>query len=226
MLRLTYFQTPGYAEASRLALTLGGLEFEDRRVDWDGFKELRDSGAMPWGLLPILETDEGTIAESRAILTHSGRLAGLEPENLYTRAKVEEAVDVINDISGTMSHTWPLEGEAKVAARRELVAPDGALRKVLNRIDAHMAGREWMADTNGPSIADLRAFTAIFQLASGHYDGIEASLFADMTNLRAYHDRLANVPAIAAYYASASEDEVRWIFQPGALQQALDDESE
>ena len=46
--RLTYLDTKGVGEAIRLALHVGGVEFEDRRVDYDGVRELRNNGELPW----------------------------------------------------------------------------------------------------------------------------------------------------------------------------------
>ena len=44
-LRLTYFNAPGRAEPIRLALRIGGLAFEDHRLDFPGFGAAKASGA-------------------------------------------------------------------------------------------------------------------------------------------------------------------------------------
>lgn len=51
-LRLTYFDAPGRAEPVRIALNLAGLEFEDRRLKYPGFAEMKQQGAFPLGSVP------------------------------------------------------------------------------------------------------------------------------------------------------------------------------
>ena len=79
MLRLVYFGVPGRAEASRVALSLSGLEWEDVQVNGVRFEIMKNSGELPWDMLPVLQTPEGTIAESSAILRFAGKAADLVP---------------------------------------------------------------------------------------------------------------------------------------------------
>ena len=71
---LKYFPIMGAAERVRLALWLGGIEFEDVRVppvDWAKLK-----GETPFGQLPVMSIDEGPyIAQSNAMLQYIGTLA-------------------------------------------------------------------------------------------------------------------------------------------------------
>ena len=68
MNRLIYFPVPGRAEASRIALALSGIEWEDVEVNDIEYNKMKESGELPWDMLPILQTPQGTIAESSAIL--------------------------------------------------------------------------------------------------------------------------------------------------------------
>merc|ERR1712216_653179 len=54
-LKLTYLNHTGKAEPIRLALFIGGLEFEDCRVDYAGVKALRETGESPWDQVPVLQ---------------------------------------------------------------------------------------------------------------------------------------------------------------------------
>ena len=81
MHRLVYFSVPGRAEASRIALSLSGIEWEDVEVNGEEFSKLKKEGKLPWGMLPILQTSKGTIAESSAILRYAGKIAGLIPDD-------------------------------------------------------------------------------------------------------------------------------------------------
>jgi glutathione S-transferase len=65
-LKLTYFDFHGgRGEPARLALSIGGIPFEDDRVapsDWPARKP-----DTPFGALPVLEVDGQTLAQSNAI---------------------------------------------------------------------------------------------------------------------------------------------------------------
>lgn len=52
-LRLTYFQLTGRAEATRLAFHIGGVKFEDKRISFSEFPDLRPK--TPFNALPTLE---------------------------------------------------------------------------------------------------------------------------------------------------------------------------
>ena len=95
MHELIYFESPGYAEPTRLCLEISQVSWKNTTVDWDGFQELKDSGELPYGYLPILKTPQGTLAESNALMRYAAALAGLEPEDLYLRGKVDEILELI-----------------------------------------------------------------------------------------------------------------------------------
>ena len=46
---LTVLYAKGYAEHVRLALTVGGIAFEDRRVGYDEVARMRAAGELPFG---------------------------------------------------------------------------------------------------------------------------------------------------------------------------------
>jgi hypothetical protein len=55
-LKLTYFDMHGgRGEPVRLALTLGGVAFEDHRFAYPQFAEIRKT--VPFGQVPVLEVD-------------------------------------------------------------------------------------------------------------------------------------------------------------------------
>ena len=56
---LTYFHLPGRGEVIRLMLTLGDLQFEDKRISFKEWPQ-KKSGA-PWGTVPMLKLPDGTL---------------------------------------------------------------------------------------------------------------------------------------------------------------------
>mmetsp|Transcript_16479 Transcript_16479/g.23244 ORF Transcript_16479/g.23244 Transcript_16479/m.23244 type:complete len:360 (-) Transcript_16479:91-1170(-) len=57
---LTYFRFGGSAEAIRCAFHMGHIDFEDFRISHREFETERDSGALPYGQLPVLDVTTTT----------------------------------------------------------------------------------------------------------------------------------------------------------------------
>ena len=81
-LKQTYFDFHGgRGDPARLALSIGGIPFEDDRVapsDWPARKV-----NMPFGALPVLEVDGQTVSQSNAINRYVGKLANLYPDDAW-----------------------------------------------------------------------------------------------------------------------------------------------
>ena len=106
MNRLVYFSVPGRAEASRVALALSSLDWEDVEVNGETYQKMKNDGEMPWDMLPILQTQRGTLAESSAILRYAGKEAGLFPEAHYQAAQPDEFIDGMGTIARALDTTF------------------------------------------------------------------------------------------------------------------------
>ena len=220
MLRLVYFGVPGRAEASRVALSLSGLEWEDVQVNGVRFEIMKNSGELPWDMLPVLQTPEGTIAESSAILRFAGKAADLVPSDPYQAAKVDEFIDGMLPFVGLLDDTYRISDvEERIHIRKKLFLPDGRGTRSLAMLERKISQSKsgWAAGTDGMSIADLKLFTELFGLFSGNYDGLDASMIEDYQNLLDYHRKVANEPRILAHYAEVSSDDFRWTYLPNAF---------
>jgi prostaglandin-H2 D-isomerase / glutathione transferase len=82
-LKLTYFDFHGgRGEPARLALSIGGIPFEDDRVapsDWQ-----RRKPDTPFGALPVLEVDGRALAQSNAINHYVGTLTAYQTASFTT----------------------------------------------------------------------------------------------------------------------------------------------
>lgn len=108
--RLTYFDGRGLAETSRYLLTLGGANWEDKRLSIvfkpDGpperpeFDELKASGALPFGQVPILEILEGgqKLAQSKAIERYLARTFNLYGANNLEAARIDSFSEGLSDL--------------------------------------------------------------------------------------------------------------------------------
>lgn len=218
MHELIYFEAPGFAEPIRFCLEISEVPWKNTTVDWEGYLALKENGDLPWGLLPILKTPQGTIAESNALMRYAAALAGIEPEDLYVRGKVDELIDVLDEWRSSFSPTFNITDlDEKIAARKALFAEDGKVHLGLKALETvyEASSTGWLVGTKDMSLADLKAFLNTFMMFSGQFDGIDASMAQAYPLLLKYHDFVANDPRVKAYYDS--EDEIRWVYKPGAF---------
>ena len=218
MHELIYFNSPGYAEPTRFCLEISELPWKNTTVDWEGYQALKQSGELPWGFLPVLKTPQGTIAESNALMRYAAAVAGLEPEDLFVRGKVDEIIELIQGWRTDFTPTFRIEDlEERIAARKALFVEGTKLDLGLKDLESlyNKSTTGWLADTEDMTLADVKAFLNIFMMFSGQFDGIDVAMAQAYPTLLKYHDKVANDPRVKAYYDR--EDEYRWGFKPGAF---------
>ena len=218
--QLYYWPIPGLAEASRVALTLANLDWEDIAIDGTMFAEMKNDGTLPWGMVPLLQTPDGPLAESIAILRYLGNMCDLIPANPYHAAKVNEFLDGIGPHSGILDGTFSIDDkEERTRVREALFEADAKGTKSLTLLQEKLSESStgWIASTPTMNIADLKVFTHVFGLFSGNFDGVHKSILEDYPQLVEYHNRVANEPRIKAHYAVLPEGSLRWTYQPNAF---------
>ncbi|ELU15850.1 hypothetical protein CAPTEDRAFT_88442, partial [Capitella teleta] len=106
---LTYFNYRGRAEVIRYMLVVGGVQYEDIRVDLEG-KPTRDPVTVPQGCekqlpfnqLPTLEIDGEIFCQTKSICRYLATLFDLHGETakdrLYSEMVVECVDDLVNDV--------------------------------------------------------------------------------------------------------------------------------
>ncbi|MCA9637903.1 MAG: glutathione S-transferase family protein [Myxococcales bacterium] len=198
-LKLTYFDFHGgRGEPARIALSIAGIEFEDVRVrfpEWAALKPL-----TPFGSIPTLEVDGEVLAHSNTINRYVGRLTGLYPEDALQAAFCDEAMDAIEEATALVSATMGIRDPiALKAAREALLEP---LTRALRNIDRRLAARgDFLADGR-LTVADLKAFVWLGDLASGRLDHIPANLCEEVApHLHALKGRVADDPRVRGYHA-------------------------
>ena len=98
--KLTYFDIEGVGEKVRLALTMGGIPFEDVRVKFEEWGAMKPT--TPYGQLPLMSVDDGPpMAQSDAMLRYAGTLATQRGVPLYPPEKmleIEEGLGLVADM--------------------------------------------------------------------------------------------------------------------------------
>jgi glutathione S-transferase len=112
---LTYLDMKGFAEPIRLALAIGHVPFEDRRVSYEEVARLRNNKELPFGQVPVLQINGGAMhGQSSAILRWAGKKAGLYPPLAAGAAlndedaqfAIDEALEAIADIHKCLIPAW------------------------------------------------------------------------------------------------------------------------
>ncbi len=198
--KLTYFDFDGgRAEPIRIAFHAAGIEFEDERLTFPEFGEMR--GSTPFNAVPVLEIDGAPVSQSNAIGRYVGKMAGLYPEDDLQALYCDEALGALEDMLHCIVPTFSMQGDELKAAREKLV--DGwlsvyvkGLCKLLER------GGDYFAD-NRLTIADLKACTQTAWLRNGSLDHVPTDLVERLApGLVAHQERVEADPIVVAYYSS------------------------
>ena len=189
---LTYFDFPFWrAEVSRLALHIGGVDFEDRRPSREAFRAMKAAGQLPYGQLPVLEVDGVIIAQSAAIARYCGKLSGLYPMSDHVAAaRVDELLDAANEVTLKVSPTMREQDPTRRAAMRTELATE-TFPAWFEQVEGRVDDGEFLVG-DALTIADLALWRLLAWLTGGFLDGIP-------TDLLDRHPRLSrHVATIAA----------------------------
>lgn len=197
-LKLIYLDTrDGRGEAARLALSLGGIPFEDDRVafaDWPG----RRAGT-PFGAVPVLEASGGRLAQSNAINRYVGRLTGLYPSDPWQAALCDEAMDAVEDVLLLLVPTFRLPEDEKRRQREALVL--GPIPVLLGGLERRLAATGGYFADGRLTVADLKVFGLTRFMRSGAIDHMPQDLVDRLApSLAAHCDAIAEHPGVVAYY--------------------------
>ena len=199
--KLTYFDMDGgRGEPIRIAFHAAGIDFEDHRVQFPAFQDMRKE--LPFGCVPVLHIDGEPVTQSNAIARYVGRIAGLYPEDELQALYCDETMDAVEDVSHYLGPTFGLQGEALKAAREQLV--ERRLSVFLPGLARLLArgGGKYFAD-NRLTVADLKVYVQTRWFRSGQLDHIPADLVDSLAPaLVEHHKRMEAETAVTAYYAS------------------------
>jgi len=200
-LKLTYFDAPGRAEPIRLALRIAGLPFEDRRLKFPEFADLKARGAFPLGSVPTLHVDGQVFTQTGAMLrfiarTGSGDLYPTDPANALI---VDSALDTFNDTlsNALLPSLYERDPSKKLELRKVFAA--GPLPLACAYVEGLIARAE------GPfllgsqlTIADLVLALQVAQIERGGLDGIDATALDPFPGLRALSAATLADPRVVA----------------------------
>lgn len=201
--KLTYFDFDGgRAEPIRIAFHVADIDFEDERLSFAEFAEMREG--TRFNSVPVLEIDGDVVTQSNALSRYIGGMAGLYPTDDLQALYCDEVLGALEDLNHYIVQTFGLEGEALREARAALV--DGWMTVYLRGLAELLArgGGGYFAE-NRLTVADLKAFVTIRALRSGNLDHVPTDLVERVAPALVEHqERIEADPRVVAYYASRS----------------------
>lgn len=205
----------------RLALVLQGIKFEDERINFAQWGEMKPK--TKFGQLPILTIDgKHTVAQSDAMLRYVARLDSktLYPTEPLQQLQVEEVLGLVGDFAKAWLPAFYLamrpemfgyekdfhkteEGKALVQRLREEFVKD-KLPQFMEYF-TNFIGKNKFLCGNEVTIADCAFLPAIARFSSGDIDFVAADTLAPYPAIVEYIARVKALPKIAAWYAPKPE---------------------
>ena len=97
-IKFSYFDLSARGFPIRVCLRASGVDFEDHRVKFEEWGEMKASGFAPLGQLPVLNIDGLEMCESIPMSIYAARLANLYPTDPLEAYKVDELVAIIDEM--------------------------------------------------------------------------------------------------------------------------------
>jgi glutathione S-transferase len=199
--KLTYFDFDGgRGEPIRIAFHAAGIAFEDNRLSFAQFSEMRQG--TRFNSLPVLEIDGAAVTQSNALCRYVGRMAGLYPADALQALYCDEVLDAQEDLSHHIGPTFGLKGEELRLAREKLVS--GWMSVYLRGLGQLLVrgGGKYFA-SGALTMADLKTFVQTRWLRSGTLDHVPTDLVQKLApGLVEHQERVAQDPRVLAYYAA------------------------
>lgn len=214
-----YFHGRGIGEPIRLLLTVGGVDFVDRRYSMQEFRatdELKKK--LPFGQVPALEVDGVFFGQTDSLMRLAAKLANLYPDDLMDAARsdmiVAHQADIHSAIAKMSFDGVPGAPGTKMLPeeeRREKIGAwfESTLPGLLERLE-NLAENGFMV---GSTLywTDICVFLRLTQLLD-----IDGSLLNDrFPKLRAVYNNVAYLPLVQAWIDAHPEDYPRGNINPG-----------
>jgi glutathione S-transferase len=163
--KLYYFEVEGRAAGIRLMLSHANFQYEDCRQTMPNFMQLKQSGFLPLGSMPVWEEDGFKMCQSSAIMRMLGIRCGYYSEDPMTAWCIDSIVDFCEDKQGAHTALYaPMLGNNPIdegmADKWFADFWDKVIPVLETRLSGH--GKKFIAGTDRPTIADFKAFQTVF----------------------------------------------------------------
>jgi glutathione S-transferase len=206
---LIYFAGRGRAELIRLVLAEAGVDWQEHHVGRGtppangrptDIAQLRASGVLPFGAVPVWEEPDGLrLAQSAAIANHLARRHGLLATDPLEAARCDELIGCVDDVRGELRKVQTASPEQRAAVRGELERV--VLPRWLGDLERHLRPRLEVAGFAAGSAIRLADLALWYLLELVQDNGLGAAL-GSCPALSGFAGRIAARPRMASYLAS------------------------
>jgi len=196
---ITYFQTTGKAEATRLMLALAGVEFTNKFIDGEEWaKGKTDAARFPLHQIPTLEVDGKVICQSAAMQRYIANEYNFYGSNNLERALVDQVsetiVEMMSAVIQIMFYSKDTD-EKKQEAYTELF--HGATGKArFNFLESILFGKSFFVG-NGVTLADVLFFAGCEMVEKAF-----PNMLQGYENLKKLNQRFAENEKVKAHIAA------------------------
>lgn len=181
----------------RLALVIGDIPFEDDRFSKEEWPDRKSR--TPYGSCPTLFVDGQQFAQSHAMLRYCGKLSGLYPTDPLAALKVDEIIDVFNDVALALTRGDLADPENLRQSREKFVKEDvpryiGGLEK---RVQSF--GGELWAVGDQLTIADLIIYGMLGYMKHRDIKYIENTVVDGFVRLNRIYNGVREHPKVVAW---------------------------
>lgn len=195
---LHYFNVKNRAECIRLLLAHKGIKYEDHRIQFPEWNELKST--FEFGTVPVLEYGEKKLSISTAILRYLAQKNSMYPTDQYEIYLSESTMDLMQDCIANFDKFF--FAEKNPVDWETWLLHDGMnkLKIIENRLVKNQGGQFYLVG-NSLSYVDF----IVFAFINSHFyqKGQERRLFSFSTSLpvlKSYVDRIEeSSPGIQAY---------------------------
>ena len=188
---LIYFDFPFWrAEVSRIALFIGCVDFNDRRIGSEELQRVKANGCLDDGTLipfrqfPVLVVDGFSVAQTGAIARFCGKLADLYPkDDSLLAARIDQFIDFLTDLNSLISFSGKdVSEEQKLLNRKNLAS--GEFKRKLGILEDNISESDPWVTGSEISIADIAIWRTMGWMVSGTVDGFPKNLLEEFPNIK------------------------------------------
>ncbi|GJQ79690.1 hypothetical protein Trydic_g5838 [Trypoxylus dichotomus] len=193
-IKLTYFSAKALAEAIRMLLKYGGIDFVDARIERFGAEWPEVKPNMPFGQLPILKENDKIGHQSVALTRYVAKKVKLVGNDDWENLEIDSIVDTINDFRGKIANYYYQKNEVvKEALKQPLYE---------QTIPYYMEKFEQIAKQNNGHFALGRLTWADFYFVGMHEylnTMVGTNLYENYPNLNKVIENVFSIPAVKAW---------------------------
>ena len=193
---LSYFDIPGRAELTRLVLSYGKIDFEDKRYSFATYFEQKNQLDLPFGQLPTLNINGKTYGQSLAIARYAAKLAGLYPQDPLVALETDALVDTILEVFNAVIDVVFIEKDEQRRSEKWLKINTELMPAKLSAIEKRVVGPYFTG--NQVTFADIYLLDLVQNILLAHADHIKFDL-SEYPKLEVIVDALRQSPQLQSY---------------------------